>query len=639
MDSDFRAFLETPEPGAKPPRRHRGYNAFGWAVCFLLLMGVVMASWIGSFYVFSHPENPDCYHLLKELNRIEPLKRFEITAAPPGKFFTAKELYDAYVIMPPEQLAEKNNELLRDYLRNYTNVKTPVPYISGRFNTTGVYELGKKDLFPSGMVAVANSAECPYVQIENIYPTDFSNVPRARQLLATEPEIDLEKTFDLSTVVHIQKLENGRMLFTVIPLSYGQCAYKQGISSTFRLDPPSSLNLEAAMPLVKTDAMDDAVKLFTLYRKNRTMLAKGKMLTIPPPAPLQTTDLLTAQDIPAEATQPYKPVIPTPEAEPAPSAPESTVAASAPPPVTAPVEMVPPVSSPSSAETVTTAQIPAAPAPAPEIAKISPPPPPPVVASTAPVAPVLPHAVATSVKPAPVIAKISPPSPPPVVASTAPVAPVLPHAVAAPVKSEKPVAKISPPALSPAAPGAKPVVRITSNPAPATVITTAHPAASKPAVSVAYTSQSHIPVKSTMAAAPVPFPIVERADPAQAPAVASTAVEYAKSVPLEPTSTGVKLTPFLASQQASIQQAQPQTPAMPRSATWQTYRPGMMPRGKLINMYGAPQLADLGVGRDPLYVQGRFIVTASSDGRAVLRPVNVNGGISETSMRMLVEYP
>src|SRR6202453_1078577 len=311
MDRDFRDFLETPDPGVKTPRRRRGYNAFGWAICMLLLTGGVMASWIASFYVFNHPENPGCYQFLKRMSRIEPIKRFDITAAPPGKFSTAKELYDAYIMMTPEELAEKNNDLLRNYLRNYTDVKTPVPYIWGRFNTTAVYELGKSDLFPSGMVAVADSVDCPAVRIEHVYPTAFSNVARARQMLATDPAINLEKTFDLSSVVHVEKQADGKMTFTVLPLAYGQYAYKQGISSTFRLDPPTNLNLEASLPIVKADVMEDAVKTFALYRKNKGMLAKAKLLTLPEasPAPSQTADVYPTVTISPDAYEPRQPAI------------------------------------------------------------------------------------------------------------------------------------------------------------------------------------------------------------------------------------------------------------------------------------------------------------------------------------------
>jgi len=50
-------------------------QSFGWAVFLLLLTGFALASWMGSFYVFAHPEDPCCYKILQALDKIEPIKR------------------------------------------------------------------------------------------------------------------------------------------------------------------------------------------------------------------------------------------------------------------------------------------------------------------------------------------------------------------------------------------------------------------------------------------------------------------------------------------------------------------------------------------------------------------------------------
>jgi len=58
MDNEFRAFLETPDAGPVKRLRRKHYSPFSWAVFLLLLTGFALASWIGSFYVISHPEDP-----------------------------------------------------------------------------------------------------------------------------------------------------------------------------------------------------------------------------------------------------------------------------------------------------------------------------------------------------------------------------------------------------------------------------------------------------------------------------------------------------------------------------------------------------------------------------------------------------
>src|SRR5688572_18384369 len=71
-------------------------NLFLWTIFILLLIGVAFACWLGSFYIFGHPEIPWCYKLLKKLGKIEAPKRFEIIAAPPGEFLSAQKLFEKY---------------------------------------------------------------------------------------------------------------------------------------------------------------------------------------------------------------------------------------------------------------------------------------------------------------------------------------------------------------------------------------------------------------------------------------------------------------------------------------------------------------------------------------------------------------
>src|ERR1700739_2199295 len=94
-------------------------NLFGWTVFILLLCGFAVACWIGTFYVFNHPEQPFNYQLLAKLKKLDPPKRFELTAAPSGEFLGADKLLERYGIMTAGQLEEQSNNLLRGYIRNY----------------------------------------------------------------------------------------------------------------------------------------------------------------------------------------------------------------------------------------------------------------------------------------------------------------------------------------------------------------------------------------------------------------------------------------------------------------------------------------------------------------------------------------
>ena len=82
---------------------HRGFghkktNFFAWTVGILLLSGVAIAAWLGSFYIIGQPERPESYRILQKLHKIEPPKRFALTAAPPGEFLNPQTTLPALSI-------------------------------------------------------------------------------------------------------------------------------------------------------------------------------------------------------------------------------------------------------------------------------------------------------------------------------------------------------------------------------------------------------------------------------------------------------------------------------------------------------------------------------------------------------------
>ena len=78
------------------PVRDERINYFAWTVAILLLTGFALAAWLGSFYIFNQPERPDSYRILQRLHKIDPPKRFELTAAPARRISKRKQLYERY---------------------------------------------------------------------------------------------------------------------------------------------------------------------------------------------------------------------------------------------------------------------------------------------------------------------------------------------------------------------------------------------------------------------------------------------------------------------------------------------------------------------------------------------------------------
>jgi len=249
-----------------PPKRD---NLFLWTVFILLLTGFAMACWLGSFYIFGHPEKAESYKILQKLHKLDPPKRFELTAAPPGEFLTAQKLFERYNTYPPLKLQAENDELLRMYINNYQSTKKLVPYIVGRFTILDVHEMTETDAFPSGVTALAQAADFPQVLLEHVYTADAKDVTALTAMLKTGLDVKLARTLDLAAVIHIQRLANGGLQFTAVPLLYGSYALKQG-AGTFSLQPPLKINLVAGLPVFRGPAVEQTLQNYAQYQRQNT---------------------------------------------------------------------------------------------------------------------------------------------------------------------------------------------------------------------------------------------------------------------------------------------------------------------------------------------------------------------------------
>ncbi len=271
-------------------------NLFLWTVFILLLVGVAFACWLGSFYVFGHPENPKAYAILQKFHKIDVPRRFEVTAAPPGEFLPAQRIFERYSKLTPLELVHENEQLIRNYLNNYRETKKLVPYVTGRYVILDSTDLSSKDMFPTGMVALAQGAEFPQVLIEHVYPAAPKMLPALRASLQTGNPLKLERTNDLAAVVHIEKTAAGRLQFTVVPLLYGN----YGGTTAFGLEPPPLLNMAPGLPVVKAMALDEGLKKYAAYRSKHPQVTSDDPGT--PRAP-------TGQEIVrVDTVEPGKPV-------------------------------------------------------------------------------------------------------------------------------------------------------------------------------------------------------------------------------------------------------------------------------------------------------------------------------------------
>lgn len=309
MDRDYFRYDE-PSYGRQ---RRKKTNVFAWSVTILLLTGFALAAWLGSFYIFWQPERPQSYRILKKLGKVEPIKRFELTAAPAGEFLTSKQLYDRFIALSPTELAKRNAELARNYIRNFHQVRGLVPYVIGRFNIMEARELTPDDLVTSGMVALTGAVDHGELLLEHIYPADPQSLPLMKQTLVMGLEIKLERTHDLSAVIHAERLPDGRMMVTTMPLLYGTYTQTRG-PGTFTLEPPLELNLEAGWPLFKEATRRNAETQYASYRERMTPNRQNEMAAgiAPAPAPPAANELIRVE--PAQVETPQVAVVTPPPA-------------------------------------------------------------------------------------------------------------------------------------------------------------------------------------------------------------------------------------------------------------------------------------------------------------------------------------
>lgn len=541
---------------AKPPGRD---NLFLWTVFLLLLAALVFACWLGSFYVFGHPENPRAYRLLKKLNKLAPPSRFIVTKAPPGEFLEAQRLFERYSPYSQLQLERENEQLFRNYLRNYSETKKLVPYLTGKFVILRAYELQRTDLFNCGVVALTQSVDFPQLLAEVIYPVkNKGEVPGVLSLLQSGLELRLQRTHDLSAILQVGHALDGRMQVTVVPLLYGSYALKNGYGS-FALEPPETLNVGAGFPMIRGEEVrsvlrESARRKATASAANQIPEPLGEIVRLEgslpdPPIPVEPQVSVKL----AEATQKTLPEAQAPQGAPAPPEPEPILAL----PLTAPKVEVLPKSKQEPARL--------------DASK------PPKAATPTPVA-------------------VKPPTP-----ATAPSAPLTQASPgAAPV-------------------GAPPTSKPVKSPPPPQPTSTAPQVAASPSVAPQKTVSKAYNPSSPVAAAPPPT--------AQPKAIAQVSQKPAETNP-EKNASSVPLKPFIS--------ATPPPSTTQPTGTWKMLAAGKQPQGRSVTTEQASALQ----GRNdssPLYLHGKFVVTAAGGNRAVLR-TSTNSPIAPKA-RVIVEYP
>src|SRR5947208_7205750 len=125
--------------------------------------------------------------------------------------------------------------------------------------------------------------------MEHLFRSKPEALPLMKQTLTVGLEVKLERTHDVSAVIHAERLVDGRILVTAVPLLYGSYTVTRGLG-TFRLEPPPSLNLVGGWPLFKSQERASIEQHLAEYRQKMAAAQAGPIPipgaspTPPPPA-------------------------------------------------------------------------------------------------------------------------------------------------------------------------------------------------------------------------------------------------------------------------------------------------------------------------------------------------------------------
>ncbi len=302
-------------------------NIIAWTLALLLLVGLVAGAWVASYMIFSQPEKPFNYKILDRFGQLEDLKKFSPAEAPRGEFLSAVTAYERYINLPDYELNNRNQEMFRHYIENYSNLTDRLPYLVGKFKVVDSYTLSADDIIASGVVVVAESQEYPPVLVQCVYPCAERDASLLKRALQSGSIINLQRTKDLAAFLNISKTKDQRLVISVVPLLYGGYTMAS-LDRAIQLAAPASLNVDAGWPVIKLNELRVPDTAYQEFLKQK-QLTENKANAIPVLTPTDTVQPAipaTSPSTPALAINPDATPVPVAPAVPLNQASEQPVA-------------------------------------------------------------------------------------------------------------------------------------------------------------------------------------------------------------------------------------------------------------------------------------------------------------------------
>ncbi len=112
---------------------------------------------------------------------------------------------------------------------------------------------------------MAQSTENGGILLEHVFTANKEDVLTLQRMLLTGLDLKLDRTLDLSAIINVKRLKDGRLQFTAVPILYGSYASSTG-PGTFSLTPPTNLDMAAGLPVLDDKTVDEANQKYSAYR-------------------------------------------------------------------------------------------------------------------------------------------------------------------------------------------------------------------------------------------------------------------------------------------------------------------------------------------------------------------------------------
>lgn len=231
---------------------------YWWFLAMILALCFTVLSWSLCYAIFSNPEVPRNYEILKRLGRTPAHTNYTESAQPKLNTIQPAALRNKFLELDETEINIINQSLKHSFLTNFKK-HTFCNYIKGTYKVVSKRELTKDDFISDGFAiqlrAYTQADEytnaTPYpVIVEIIFPTIHRKSMKGYHI---GDILTIDKTPYFASVLHTSSIirDNDDTIIVLTAISLGS-KLRPPHEGAFDLKAPNEVNLEAKFPLFES---------------------------------------------------------------------------------------------------------------------------------------------------------------------------------------------------------------------------------------------------------------------------------------------------------------------------------------------------------------------------------------------------